>query len=249
MADSDPLPLNFNAEPLAPLVRELEWEAEERALRDFHGDPKWITGARLPRSLMVVARPEGAKPPSGLPPLFPLVYKWKPPRLGSLDALAWGYATTTPLQDAILIWLLWGHGGDAVRRAVLHRARHWPMTASRRDLIIETALIHAPALTYNQSPPAWLNYQTEFVNRVNEVLRWIDRELQAARQAITLTKKSKIEAICYNGNKGARNQIAPFSRLGNIEQARKTAPIFHARHPVNKHREVDANGKQCDKAA
>ena len=34
MADSDPLPLNFNAEPLAPLVRELEWEAEERALRD-----------------------------------------------------------------------------------------------------------------------------------------------------------------------------------------------------------------------
>src|SRR5690242_16880920 len=99
MADSDPLPLNFNLEPLAPLLRELEWEAEERALRDPKGNaPRGANG--LPRSLIIVARPSDAKPPSGLPKLFPINRQWNPPRLGSLDALAWGYANTTPLQDA-----------------------------------------------------------------------------------------------------------------------------------------------------
>lgn len=248
MADSDPLPLNFNLEPLAPLLRELEWEAEERALCDPKGNAPRCANA-LPRSLMIVARPSGAKPPSGLPKLFPINHQWKPPHLGSLDALAWGYANTTPLQDAILVWLLWGQCGHVVRRAILQRAQTWPMAPGRRNLIVDMAMVHAPALTYDQSPPAWLNYQTEFVNRVNEVLRWIDRELQMARDAITLTKRSKIEALCDNGSKGAVNRTAPFYRLGNIGQARKVAPIFHARHPVNKHREVDANGKQRNKAA
>jgi hypothetical protein len=243
MADSDPLLLNFNLEPLDPLMRELEWEAEERTLRDSKSK-LW------PRSLMIAPRGKGAKRPSGLPNLFPIAYGWKPPRRGRLDALEWGYADTTPLQDAILVWLWFGTGADIVRHAVARRASKWRIAPELRGLIIDTAMAHAPAPKYNQFPPAWLGrwQAREFVQRVNEILRWIGDELRMIHESLTLTKTGEKWPLCDNGSKGAENQNAPFPRLGNFG-ARKAAPVFHARHSVNKHREVDANGKQRNKAA
>ncbi len=163
-----------------------------------HADPGVI-----PRALMLGTK-EGAagpRPQSGRPKLFPIARTWRSPRLGELDALAWGFADTSPLQDAILIWLQFGRGEQKVRRAICHRARKWPMSSGRRDLIVDTALAHAPSLTYNQYPPAWLNYKAEFVNQVNEILGWIDRELQIANEATTLTRCRKKGRKCDNGIK------------------------------------------------
>lgn len=156
----------------------------------------------IPRALMLGTKEAGAgpRPPSsGLPRLFPVNRQWCPPRMGRLDALAWGYANTSPLQDAILVWLQFGRGEYKVRQAINHRARHWPMSPGRRELIVDTALTHAPALTYNQSPPLWLNYRGEFVDRVNEVLRWINREMQIAHESASLTKPKKNGRKCDNG--------------------------------------------------
>ena len=159
----------------------------------------------IPRALMLGTKEAGAgpRPPSsGLPRLFPVTRQWCSPRMGRLDALAWGYARTSPLQDAILVWLQFGRSEYKVRQAIFHRARHWPMSSGRRELIVNTALAHAPALTYSQNPPAWLNYQAEFVNRVNEVLRSINRELQIAAEATNLTRCMKNGRKCDNGIKG-----------------------------------------------
>lgn len=182
---------------------ELDWDLEATRSCQVDRDAKPSNApVYIPRALMrgTTERVAGPRPtPKGLPKLFPIDRTWCPPRMGRLDALAWGYADTSPLQNAILIWLQFGRGEYKVRQAICHRARKWPMSSGRRDLIVDTALAHAPALTYNQHPPSWLNYQSEFVNQVNEVLGWINQELQIAIEATSLTRYKKNGPKCDNG--------------------------------------------------
>jgi hypothetical protein len=199
MTDADPNTLAADGVPTLGLSLD---GPEAGSRRRWELDIERADPGVIPRSLMLGTKEAiaGPRPPSsGLPKLFPLDRKWCPPRLGRLDALAWGYANTSPLQDAILMWIQFGRGEYKVRHAINHRARHWPMSSGRRDLIVDTALVHAPALTYNQHPPSWLNYQTEFVNQVNEVLGWINRELQIASESTTLTRYRKNGQKCDNG--------------------------------------------------
>lgn len=217
-------------EPRSPRIFEINWEAEEHALCVPGADvaplptgvavrSPWVL---LPPSLMLAPVEGGAKPPSGLAPLFARNDRSKPPRRAWLDALQWGWLHTTPLQDALFAWLLFGGDSAPVRRAIVHRARKWAMAPGRRDLIIDTAMAHVPEITYNQHPPAWLNFQREFVDDVNRVLGWIDREFRAAR---SLTRSRKIRLKCYNEIKGIENLLTNC----NAEKLQFSTPIFCAR--------------------